>query len=165
MKLTDIELRRCLCSRTPGMSLHDREISEPEDAPGAFQAAWNAHDMTALGGLFDDDATFVNRFGHYVQGIDEIVALHTPIHETIYRDSTLKNELIDAVPLADGVVVIHFYESSGEARSRSPGPRPHRGCRHAGSRKAVLTRRKAVLGTWSSGLKTAFNAHKPANGR
>jgi|GEM_PF-4536682 len=28
-----------------------------------------------------------NRFGHYVRGVDDIVALHVPIRETIYRDS------------------------------------------------------------------------------
>jgi uncharacterized protein (TIGR02246 family) len=84
-------------------------MDRPEDAPGAFQAAWNAHDMAALGGLFDGDATFVNRFGHYVRGVDEIVALHAPIHETIYSDSTLENELIDVVHIADGAAVIHFW--------------------------------------------------------
>ncbi|GHH60452.1 hypothetical protein GCM10009090_35880 [[Pseudomonas] boreopolis] len=84
-------------------------MHRPEDAPAAFQAAWNAHDMEALGRLFDRDATFVNRFGHYVRGVDEIVALHAPIHETIYSDSTLENELIDVVHLADGVAVVHFW--------------------------------------------------------
>lgn len=73
--------------------------------------------MRALGNLFDDDATFVNRFGHYVRGVDEIVALHAPIHETIYRDSKLDNALIDVVHLADGVAVIHFWSrlSAGAA--------------------------------------------------
>lgn len=65
--------------------------------------------MVALGALFDDDATFVNRFGHYVRGVDEIVALHVPLHETIYRDSTLENELIDVAHIADGTAVIHFW--------------------------------------------------------
>ena len=50
----------------------------PEEAPAAFQAAWNGHDMDALGDLFHQDATFVNRFGHYVHGIEEIVAPHVP---------------------------------------------------------------------------------------
>jgi uncharacterized protein (TIGR02246 family) len=85
------------------------QIGRPEEAPSAFQAAWNAHDMAALGALFAEDATFVNRFGHYVRGIDEIVALHRPIHETIYRDSTLENELIDVIPIAEGAVVVHFW--------------------------------------------------------
>jgi len=84
-------------------------MNRPEDAPAAFQAAWNAHDMTAFGALFHRDATFVNRFAHYVRGREEIVALHQPIHETIYRDSAVENELIDAVPVADDVVVIHFW--------------------------------------------------------
>lgn len=93
------------------------EIDRPEEIPAAFQAAWNAHDMPTLGRLFDEDATFVNRFGHYVRGVDEIVALHVPIHETIYRDSTLDNELIDVVRLDEDVVVIHFWSrlSAGAA--------------------------------------------------
>jgi uncharacterized protein (TIGR02246 family) len=85
------------------------KMKRPEDAPAAFQAAWNAHDMIALGNLFDEDATFVNRFGHYVQGVDVIVALHVPIHETIYSDSTLENELINVAQIADGVAIIHFW--------------------------------------------------------
>jgi uncharacterized protein (TIGR02246 family) len=92
-------------------------MDRPEDAAAAFQAAWNAHDMAALGALFDKDATFVNRFGHYVRGIDAIVALHAPIHETIYRDSTLENELVDVDHIAEGAAVIHFWSrlSAGAA--------------------------------------------------
>jgi uncharacterized protein (TIGR02246 family) len=98
------------------------EISTPEDAPAAFQAAWNAHDMAALGRLFEQDATFVNRFGHYVRGVDAIVALHRPIHETIYSDSTLENESIDAVHLADGVVVAHFWSRLAAGAAHPAGP-------------------------------------------
>ena len=84
-------------------------IAQPEDAPEAFQAAWNAHDMSAFGTLFHEDATFVNRFGHYVRGVDEIVALHRPIHETIYRDSIVANEIIDSTSVGDGAMVVHFW--------------------------------------------------------
>src|SRR5690606_19492543 len=98
------------------------EIRKPEDVPAAFQAAWNAHDMAALGSLFDEDATFVNRFGHYVRGIDEIVALHTPIHETIYSDSTLENELIDVTQIADGVAVMHFWSRLAAGAAHPAGP-------------------------------------------
>ncbi|QQP97548.1 SgcJ/EcaC family oxidoreductase [Lysobacter enzymogenes] len=65
--------------------------------------------MAALGSLFHPDATFVNRFGHYVKGVAEIVALHAPIHETIYRDSTLANELIDVVAIGEEAAVVHFW--------------------------------------------------------
>ena len=95
-------------ARWPLIRRNTIKVERPEDVPGAFQAAWNTHDMAALGALFDIDATFVNRFGHYVRGVDEIVALHAPIHETIYRDSTLENELIDIVQIADKTVIMHF---------------------------------------------------------
>jgi len=84
-------------------------IQHPTDAPKAFQAAWNAHDVAAFATLFHEDATFVNRFGHYVRGVDDIVALHRSIHETIYRDSTVENELIDATPAAEGAMIVHFW--------------------------------------------------------
>ena len=97
-------------------------MERPEDAPAAFQAAWNGHDMTALGRLFRRDATFVNRFGHYVRGVEEIVALHVPIHETIYRDSMLLNELIDVAHIADGVAVIHFWSRLSAGAAHPTGP-------------------------------------------
>lgn len=97
-------------------------MNRPEDTPQAFQAAWNAHDMAALGALFHRDATFVNRFGHYVRGVDEIVALHAPIHDTIYRDSTLANELIDVTPIADGAAVVHFWSRLAAGVAHPAGP-------------------------------------------
>lgn len=81
----------------------------PHHVAEKFQEAWNAHDMAALGALFHADATFVNRFGHYVQGVDAITALHAQIHETIYRSSSLTNEIIKIVPLSDDAAVVHFW--------------------------------------------------------
>ncbi|HKS19686.1 MAG TPA: SgcJ/EcaC family oxidoreductase [Bradyrhizobium sp.] len=98
------------------------QMKRPEDAPHAFQAAWNAHDMAAFGALFHDTATFVNRFGHYVRGVEKIVALHVPIHETIYRDSTLENELIDSVPIGEGTAVIHFWSRLTAGTAHPAGP-------------------------------------------
>ena len=115
-------------------------ISRPEDTPAAFQSAWNSHDMTAFATLFHSDATFVNRFAHYVRGVDEIVALHQPLHQTIYRDSALENELIDASAVGDGVVVVHFW-----SRLRS-GPCHPNGAHDVDTLiLAVVTRRD---GTW-----------------
>ncbi|WP_260397117.1 SgcJ/EcaC family oxidoreductase [Variovorax sp. KBW07] len=97
-------------------------MQKPEDAPRAFQDAWNNHDMAALGALFDEDATFVNRFGHYVRGVGQIVELHAPIHATIYSDSTLRNELIDVVALGDGAAVIHFWSRLAAGAAHPAGP-------------------------------------------
>jgi uncharacterized protein (TIGR02246 family) len=97
-------------------------ITQPRDTPAAFQAAWNAHDMSALGDLFHPDATFVNRFGHYVRGVGEIVALHRPIHETIYRDSTLDNELLEVVPITAAAAVVHFWSRLAAGPAHPAGP-------------------------------------------
>ena len=37
--------------------------------------------------------------------MEEIVALHAPIHATIYSDSTLENELIGVAALGDDAAV------------------------------------------------------------
>lgn len=84
-------------------------FERPEDAPAAFQSAWNAHDMISFAHLFHEDATFVNRFAHYVRGVTEIVALHEPIHATIYRDSTVENDLIDATVVGADAAIVHFW--------------------------------------------------------
>ncbi|MGH7652105.1 MAG: SgcJ/EcaC family oxidoreductase [Gemmatimonadaceae bacterium] len=97
-------------------------IERPEDTPAAFEAAWNAHDMIAFGALFHRDATFVNRFAHYVHGVDEIVALHQPIHATIYRDSTVENELIDVTAVGDDATVIHFWSRLRTGSAHPAGP-------------------------------------------
>jgi uncharacterized protein (TIGR02246 family) len=98
------------------------KMTRPEDAPAAFQSAWNAHDMAAFGALFHDDASFVNRFAHYVRGVDEIVALHRTIHETIYRDSTLESELIEVVPIANGASIVHFWCRLSTGAAHPAGP-------------------------------------------
>ena len=97
-------------------------MNKPEDAPHDFQAAWNNHDMDALAKLFHADATFVNRFGHHVRGVEAIVAMHTPIHATIYSDSTLENELIDVVPVGDAAAVVHFWSRLASGAAHPAGP-------------------------------------------
>ena len=98
------------------------KMNRPEDAAHRFQTAWNAHDMADLGSLFHNDATFVNRFGHYVRGVEEIVALHAPIHETIYSDSTLENEVIDVIPVGEGVAIVHFWSRLKVGATHPAGP-------------------------------------------
>lgn len=98
------------------------KATAPEQIPYLFQMAWNEHDMAGFASLFCEDASFVNRFGHYVKGIEEIVALHRPIHETIYRDSTLQNEIIELSPITDDVVIIHFWSRLTAGTTHPAGP-------------------------------------------
>jgi uncharacterized protein (TIGR02246 family) len=98
------------------------EMKQPEDAARGFQEAWNAHDMEALGALFDADARFVNRFGHYVRGTAEIVALHAPIHATIYSDSRLDNDVIDVIAVSDGAAAVYFWSRLTVGSVHPAGP-------------------------------------------
>lgn len=98
------------------------EMKRPDDIAQRFQIAWNDHDMEALGRLFHEDATFVNRFGHLVHGVQEIVALHAPIHQTIYSDSTLENEIVSVIPLLDGAAVVHFWSRLTVGTAHPAGP-------------------------------------------
>ena len=104
------------------MNIRMLEIAQPQDAAQAFQEAWNTHDMDRLGTLFHDDATFVNRFGHYVRGRAEIVGMHAPIHATIYSDSTLHNEVIDVVALGQDAAVTHFWSRLTTGVAHPAGP-------------------------------------------
>lgn len=68
-----------------------------------------------------------------MRGVEAIINLHTPIHATIYSDSTLENELIDVAAIRDDVAVMHFWShlTVGEA--------------HPAGSHAVDTRILAVL--------------------
>jgi hypothetical protein len=57
-----------------------------------------------------------------VRGTAEIVALHAPIHATIYSDSTLDNEVIDVIPLSDGAAVVYFWSRLTVGSVHPAGP-------------------------------------------
>lgn len=97
-------------------------MQRPEDIAKAFQEAWNSHEMSALASLFCEDAAFVNRFGHYVRGVLEIVSLHAPIHETIYSDSTMQNEVISTIALGDDAAVVHCWSRLTVGKAHPAGP-------------------------------------------
>ena len=98
------------------------ERTSPADITTRFQAAWNTHDMDAFGLLFHAEATFVNRFGTYWRGVDQIVAGHAGIHASIYRDSTLAIDAPDVDPISEDTAILHFWArlSAGAAHPARP---------------------------------------------
>ena len=97
-------------------------MKRPEEIAQEVQKAWNSHEMAALASLFCEDVTCVNRFGHYVRGVQEIVSLHAPIHETIYSDSTMENEVISTIPLGDDAAVVHCWSRLTVGKAHPAGP-------------------------------------------
>ena len=87
-----------------------------------FEASWNAHEMTAFGQLFHDDATFVNRYATYWRGVDQIVAGHRAIHDSIYRDSSLRVDPADIDPIDDDAAILHFWTRLSAGAAHPAGP-------------------------------------------
>jgi uncharacterized protein (TIGR02246 family) len=94
----------------------------PAELARRFEQAWNAHDMAAFGRLFHPEATFVNRFATYWRGVDEIVAGHAAIHDTIYRDSTLAVDPPDVDPIAEDVAILHVWTRLRAGAAHPAGP-------------------------------------------
>lgn len=96
--------------------------SLPQSIAPLFEAAWNAHDMTAFGALYHPDATFVNRFAAYWRGHDAIVEGHRVIHEGIYRDSMLAVDTPDVDMVTDDVAILHFWTRLQAGSAHPAGP-------------------------------------------
>jgi len=94
----------------------------PAGITARFQEAWNAHDMEAFGRLFHPGATFVNRFGTYWRGVEQIVAGHAGIHASIYRDSTMVIDPPDVDPISDDAAILHFWSRLSAGPAHPAGP-------------------------------------------
>lgn len=96
--------------------------ADPTGITARFQTAWNTHDMEAFGRLFHPDATFVNRFGTYWRGVDQILAGHAGIHASIYRDSTLSIDAPDVDPISSDAAILHFWSRLTAGAAHPAGP-------------------------------------------
>jgi uncharacterized protein (TIGR02246 family) len=94
------------------------EIQQASEVADGFAAAWNLHDMEALGRLFHDDADFVNVVGLQMRGRESIQDHHAIIHASAYRNSTLRVAVEDARKLGPDVIVAHVHsELEGDERA------------------------------------------------
>jgi uncharacterized protein (TIGR02246 family) len=71
-----------------------------------LEAAWNAADGAAYGAPFSPEASFVTIRGELHSG-PAIAAGHQAIFDSIYKDSAIRLEVLDARSVHDGVVVAH----------------------------------------------------------
>lgn len=94
----------------------------PAEITVRFEEAWNRHDMDAFARLFHPDATFVNRFGTYWRGVEQIVAGHAAIHNSIYSDSTLAIDAPDVDPISDEAAILHFWSRLSAGAAHPAGP-------------------------------------------
>jgi uncharacterized protein (TIGR02246 family) len=94
------------------------EMEQAAEVADGFAAAWNRHDIEALGRLFHDDADFVNVVGLRMRGRASIQDQHGIVHAGAYRNSTLRVAVEDARKLEPSVIVAHVHtELEGDERA------------------------------------------------
>ena len=74
---------------------------------GRLEQAWNEADGRAFGEPFSADADFVDIRGEHHSGQEAIAAGHQAIFDSIYRDSSVDYELIQARELWSDVILAH----------------------------------------------------------
>ncbi len=68
--------------------------------------AWNKEDAVAYGRNFAESGTFTNLLGNYSMGHDAFVKEHEQIFKTIFRNSTLQQDIVSLqFPVPDVAVV------------------------------------------------------------
>jgi uncharacterized protein (TIGR02246 family) len=84
----------------------------------AWQRAWNAHDMAALGRLFHDDGTWILWTGGVWVGRASIEQGMTQVHRTVYRESTQLMRVDEVRIVAPGVAVVRALTTlTGDSRA------------------------------------------------
>ena len=72
-----------------------------------LEAAWNAADGARFAVPFTEDADFVNIRGEHFRTREVIARGHQAIFDTLYKGSTVRNELAALRPIAPGVLLAH----------------------------------------------------------
>jgi uncharacterized protein (TIGR02246 family) len=72
-----------------------------------FIDSWNQHDMSALAGLFADDADFVDVFGNWFKDKEAIERALTQRHATVFRESRFTAKEVVVRLLKPDLAVVH----------------------------------------------------------
>jgi uncharacterized protein (TIGR02246 family) len=95
-------------------TLQARDAQAPSDVHAIaetimqrLERAWNSADGAAFGELFSSDADFVAIRGDLHSGQRAIGEGHQQILDTIYAESTIRYQVVQARELDGGVIVAH----------------------------------------------------------
>lgn len=90
-------------------------MTEPEDVPRAFAAAWNARDAQALGACFAGDADFVNVVGLHWHNRRDIARAHGYALKRYFANTTLTMLETRVRRLGPAQAVVHIrWHLSGQ---------------------------------------------------
>jgi uncharacterized protein (TIGR02246 family) len=73
-----------------------------------LEQAWNKADGPAFAAPFTEDANFVDIRGDYHRTQEAIARGHQHVFDTIYKDSVVRSEVIQARLVAEQVIIAHI---------------------------------------------------------
>lgn len=81
----------------------------------AMLAAWNRHDMRAMGELFTEDADFVNVLGMRFRSRNEIETAHRELHKERFAQTQIRQLDASVAYLSDDIAMAHVrWEMTGD---------------------------------------------------
>jgi uncharacterized protein (TIGR02246 family) len=81
--------------------------SGPIDVVGLFVDAWNAHDISALGDLFADDADFVDVFGNWFKGRAAFEQVLAERHRSVFAKSRFTRKDVAVRWASPALAIVH----------------------------------------------------------
>ena len=81
--------------------------SGPADVVDLFTDAWNAHDMSALGDLFADDADFIDVSGNWFKGRTAFEQVLAERHRSVFEKSRFTKKDVAARRVSAGLAIVH----------------------------------------------------------
>ncbi|MGI4866353.1 MAG: YybH family protein [Janthinobacterium lividum] len=86
-----------------------------------YENAWNRHDAKGLAAQYHPDATWVNWFGAYSKGQQDIQAHYQTVHSTYFKTSHFYTRAIEDITFVKPDVVILHMRTGLTGDERYPG--------------------------------------------
>jgi uncharacterized protein (TIGR02246 family) len=96
--------------------------SGPAAVVGLFVDAWNAHDISALGDLFADDADFIDVFGNWFKGRAAFEQVLAERHRSVFGNSRFTKKDIAVRQVSAGLAIVHAVIELAGATSPNGQP-------------------------------------------
>jgi uncharacterized protein (TIGR02246 family) len=103
-----------------------RDSDAIKSVESQFEAAWNRHDIKALGALLTDDVDFITVGGQWLRDRGEFETYHAELHKAQFKDSVLTVKDPQMRFLKSDVVVVHVRWSMRGDRDSDGTPREPR---------------------------------------
>ncbi|MDB5200798.1 MAG: hypothetical protein JWQ27_207 [Ferruginibacter sp.] len=86
-----------------------------------YADAWNRHDAKGLADNYDSNASWVNWFGAYYIGKQDILDHYAAVHKTYFKDSHYYTRAIEDISFVKADVAIAHVRTGLTGDSRFPG--------------------------------------------